>query len=111
LGFTVVDGRAAMCVIIIAASKLKVTDVLGFNPLSKDADDMISDKIKVLEEEIDEMNDEYINGVDHMFPVGPTYTFNGIEVPMFVTCSKNVSITSQLLPTVFSKMDELELFD
>jgi hypothetical protein len=37
LGFTAMDGRAIVCAIIIAASKLKVTDVTGFNPLSKDA--------------------------------------------------------------------------
>jgi hypothetical protein len=38
LGFTTGGGRAVMCAIIIAASKLKVTDVTGFNPLSKDAE-------------------------------------------------------------------------
>jgi hypothetical protein len=32
LGFTSADGRVVMCAIIIAASKLKLTDVTGFNP-------------------------------------------------------------------------------
>jgi hypothetical protein len=53
LVFTAVDGRAVMCAIIIAASKLKVTDVTGFNPLSKDTEDMSSDEMKVLEAEIE----------------------------------------------------------
>jgi hypothetical protein len=46
-----------------------------------------------------------------MFPFGPTCKFNGIEVPTFVTCSKNGSITSQLLTSMLPKMDQLEVFD
>jgi hypothetical protein len=48
LGFTAADGRAIMCAIIIAVSKLRVTYVTCFNPLSKDAEDMSSDEMKVL---------------------------------------------------------------
>jgi hypothetical protein len=55
LGFTAADGCAVMCAIIIAASKLKVIDVTGFNPLSKDAEDMSSDEMKVLEAEIEKI--------------------------------------------------------
>jgi hypothetical protein len=33
LGFTAADGRMVMCVIIIAASKLRVTNVTSFKPL------------------------------------------------------------------------------
>jgi hypothetical protein len=61
-------GVRVMCAIIITASKLKVTDVTGFNPLSKDAEGMISNEMKVLEEEIEQMKDEHSNGVDHMVP-------------------------------------------
>jgi hypothetical protein len=68
LGFTAADGRAVMCA-IIAASKLKVTDVTGFNPLSKDAEDTSREEMKVLEEEIEQMKDEHSNGVDRMFPL------------------------------------------
>jgi hypothetical protein len=68
LDFTATYGRAVMCVIIITASKLKVTGVLGCNPLSKDTEDSSSDEMEVLEEEIHEMKDEHTNGVDRMFP-------------------------------------------
>jgi hypothetical protein len=51
-GFTAMDGRAIMCTLIIAASKLKVSDVVGSNPLSKDTEEMISNEVKVLEEEV-----------------------------------------------------------
>jgi hypothetical protein len=111
LGFTAADRRAIMCAIIIAASKLKVTDVTGFNPLSMDAEDMSSDEMKVLEAEIEQMKDEHSKDVDRMFTFGPTCTFNGIELPTFVTCSKNDSIKSQLLPSMLRKMDQLEVFD
>jgi hypothetical protein len=111
LCFTAADGRAVMCAIIIAASKLKVTDVTGFNPLSKDAEDVSSDDMKLLEDEIEQMKDEHSNGVDRLFPFGPTCSFNGTEVPTFFTCSKNGIITSQLLTNMLCKMDDLELFD
>jgi hypothetical protein len=52
LGFTSADGHPIMCVIIIDASKLKVTDVTGFQPFSKDAEDMSCKEMKVLEEKI-----------------------------------------------------------
>jgi hypothetical protein len=100
-----------MYAIIIAASKLKVMDVTGFNPLSKDAEDMSSDKMKVLEEDIEAMKDEHSNGVDRMFQFRQKCTFIGVEVPIFVTCSNNGSITSQLMTNVLSKMDDLEIFN
>jgi hypothetical protein len=111
LGFAAADGRQVVCAIIIAASKLGLMDVTGSNPLSKDAEDMSSDEMKVLDEKIAAMKDEHSNGVDRMFPFGPTCTFNGSQVPTFITCSKNDSITSQLLTNMLSKMDNLELFD
>jgi hypothetical protein len=46
-----------------------------------------------------------------MFSFGLTCAFNGDEVPMFVTYSNNCSITSHLLTSILSKMDDLELFE
>jgi hypothetical protein len=80
LGFAAADGRAVMCAIVIVASKLNVTYVTGLNPLLKDAEDMSSDTMKVLQVEIEQMKDEHSNGVDRMFLFGPTCTLNGIEV-------------------------------
>jgi hypothetical protein len=60
LGFTSEYGRPDMCATLIAASKLKLTDVTGFNPLSKDAEDVSSDEMKVLDDEIAAMKDEHI---------------------------------------------------
>jgi hypothetical protein len=65
--------------------------------------------MKQLEAEIQSMKDEQSNGVDQMFPFGPTCTFIGVEVPTFVTCSKNGSITSQLLTNMLQTMDKLSL--
>jgi hypothetical protein len=53
LGFTAADGRAIMC----------VTDVMGFNPLSKDADDVSSDDMKLLEDEIEQIKDEHSTAI------------------------------------------------
>jgi hypothetical protein len=43
------------------------------------------------------MKDDHSNGAYLMLPSGSTCTFNGVEVPMFVMCSENGSITSQLI--------------
>jgi hypothetical protein len=56
-----------MCAIVIAATKLKVTDVTGYNPLSVDAEDVSNEEMRVLEEVISNMKDEHSNGVDRMF--------------------------------------------
>jgi hypothetical protein len=111
LGFTVANGYPTMCAIIIAASKLKVTNVMGFNPFSENAQDICGEEMKALQEEINATKDEHINGADRMFPFGTTCTFNGVELPTFVTCSKNGSTTSQLLTSMLAKMDEHSLFD
>jgi hypothetical protein len=111
LGFTAANGHPTMCAIIIAISKLKATYVTWHNLLSSDGQDIFGEEIKVLEEEIHPMKDEHSNGAYRMFPFGPICTFNGVEVPTFVTCSKHGSITSQLLANVLSKMDDYCLFD
>jgi hypothetical protein len=67
LGLMAADGCAIICVVIIAASRLEVMDVTGFIPLSKDAEDTSSNKMKVLEDEIEAMTYEHSNGVDHTF--------------------------------------------
>jgi hypothetical protein len=110
LGFTSATGEAVMYATIIAPSKL-LTDVTGGNPLSEDCGDYDKEHSQKLEDEIANMKDEHSNGVDRMFLFGPTCTFNGPTVPTFVTCSKNGSITSQLLTNILQKMDDMMLFD
>jgi hypothetical protein len=97
LGFTAGTGEAVLCAIIIATSKLKVTDVTGCNPLSEDCGDYDKEHTQKLEDEIANLKDEPINGVDQIFPFGPTCILNCVTVLTFVTCSKNGSITSELL--------------
>jgi hypothetical protein len=46
-----------------------------------------------------------------VFPFKSMCTFKGVEVPTFVTCSKNGIIASQLITNMWSKMDEYSLFD
>jgi hypothetical protein len=91
LGFTAANGQPTTCAIIIAVSKLKVRDVTGYNPLSSDGQDICGEAMKVLEEEIHAMKDEHSNGADRVFTFGPTCTFNGVQVPTFVTCSKKAA--------------------
>jgi hypothetical protein len=57
------------------------------------------------------MKDGHSNGIDRLFPFGPTCLLDGIEVPAFVTCSKNGSITSQLVTNMLQRMDYLKLFN
>jgi hypothetical protein len=85
LGFTAANGQTTMCAIIISESKLKVTDVTGYNPLSSDGQDVCGEAMKVLKKEIHAMKYENNSGVDRMFPFEPTCTFNSVQVPTFVT--------------------------
>jgi hypothetical protein len=73
--------------------------------LSKDGEDVSNEDVQGLETEIEEMKDLHRNGVDRVFTFGPTCIYNGIEVPTFVTCSKNGSITSKLLTNILQRMD------
>jgi hypothetical protein len=111
LGFTAGDGHPIVCAIFIAVSKLQVAYVTDFNPLLKDAEDATDKDMQGLETEIEEIKDEQSNGIGRMFPFGPTCTFNSIEVPMFVTCTKNGSITSELLANMLQRMGDFLLFD
>jgi hypothetical protein len=111
LGFTAANGHPTMCVTIITTSTLNVTDITGFNPLPDDAQDFCGEEMHALQEEISAIKDEHRNSAYRMFSFGPTCTFNGIEVPTFVTCSKNGSITSQLLTSMLAKIVEHCLFD
>jgi hypothetical protein len=46
LGFTAANGQPTICAIVSAASKLKVTDVTGYNPLSSDGQDIYGEAMK-----------------------------------------------------------------
>jgi hypothetical protein len=85
--------------------------VTSVNPLSKDVEDETDEDVQELEREIEEMKGEHSNCIDRMFPFGPTCAFNGIKVLTFFICSKNGSITSQLLNNMLQRMDDLLLFD
>jgi hypothetical protein len=106
IGFTTSNGQPIVYAIIIAASKLKVTGVTGFNLLSEYTKDVSGEEIKVLQEEIDAMKDDHSYGADCILPFRPTGTFNGVEVTTYVTCSKSGSITSQLLTNMLSRIDD-----
>jgi hypothetical protein len=47
---------------------LKLADMTGLTHLSKDAEDVSSDEMKVLDDKIEAMENENSNDVDHMFP-------------------------------------------
>jgi hypothetical protein len=49
LDFTAANGQPTMCAIVIAASKLKVIYVTGYNPLSSDGQGICGEAMKVLE--------------------------------------------------------------
>jgi hypothetical protein len=44
-------------------------------------------------------------------PGGPKCSYHGKEIPCFVGCSPNASITSEMLAAMLQMMDELEVFD
>jgi hypothetical protein len=99
LGFTAATGEPVMCVVIIAAKTLRPEVITGldiFAPKEGDEEDP----------DFAEKN----SGRGKMYPCGPTYTFQGKEVPCLVCNTKNGSITLDLLKLFLGKMDSLNLF-
>jgi len=62
--------------------------------------------IDMFAEEIRSVTDRnYYNsnsGKEKLYPGGPTYNFQGKEVPCMFHCSPNGSIISQILPTYWN---------
>jgi hypothetical protein len=66
LGFTEEGGHSVTCAIIITMSKLRVTNVMGCNPLSNDAEEIGDEDMQGLEKYVEEMKDEHSNGIGRM---------------------------------------------
>jgi hypothetical protein len=54
--------------------------------------------------------DKYKFGCDRLFPMGPKCKFQGKEVPCFVSCTENGSITSALLGKMLEAIDLAGVF-
>jgi hypothetical protein len=82
---------------------------LGFNCCSPDwkegMEDWDEDQIGGI------LTEEMMNGLEHIFPCGPTCDFHGTIVPSFVCWYPKGSITSSLLAFMLKQMDDLKLFD
>jgi hypothetical protein len=92
-----------MCAVIVSAKQLTAFEASGINYLSKDY-------LQPGSLEQNTTQNEYRYGCGRLFPMGPTCKLNSIEVPCFVCCSKNGSITSHMLPEMLKRMDDLGLF-
>jgi hypothetical protein len=92
-GFTAANVAPAMYCVIVAAKTLTASEASGINYLSEDflAEGTLEGK---------EKKDEFKSGCNRLFPMGPTCDFKGKDVPCFVSCSENGSITSHLFATV-----------
>ena len=88
-----------VCTVIIACKELQAQYMMGVvNPFA----DVIGD----------EMNfDDNQNGLDKLFPLGPSCDYNGQIIPCFIGCSKNGSITSKLLTNMVKHIKEYAKFD
>jgi hypothetical protein len=55
------------------------------------------------------LTEENMQGIDKIFPCGPTCEFNGVTVLCFVGWPPKGSITSALVAAILEAMDDLEL--
>ena len=55
--------------------------------------------------------DDNQNGLDKLFPLGPSCDYNGQIIPCFIGCSENGSITSKLLTNMVKHIEEYAKFD
>jgi hypothetical protein len=99
LGFTAATGETVACALVMKGKTIKSDMITGI--------DIFAD---VIGKETDE---DYItnnSGQGKRFPMGPTCTFRGKEVPCIVANTENGSITSELLAAFLEHLDRLELF-
>jgi hypothetical protein len=54
--------------------------------------------------------EKYKRGCERLFPMVPTCIFEGKQVPTFVCCTENGSITSFLLATMLKRIDDIGVF-
>lgn len=98
LGFTTATGHPLMCAIIFAAKELEYSWALGFDANAKWSGDHKDLRLNAGE-------------LGKPFPMGPSCTLNGVEVPTFCCCSENGSITADLLTDMLKTIDGLGVFD
>ena len=99
LGFTAATGEPVMCALIMKGKTIKADSITGI--------DIFAD---VVGKESDKEFVKNNTGQGKRFPMGPTCTFRGKEVPCLVANTENASITSVLLASFLKHMDRLELF-
>jgi hypothetical protein len=99
LGFTAATGDPVMCAIIFEGDEIRPEVATGL--------DIFAPVVG------DERDDDFFiknSGEGKRFPLGPTCTYHGKEVPCAIACSESGSITSSLLAGFLEVMDELDLF-
>ena len=95
LGFTSGTGEPVICAIIFAAETLSVEERLGLDIFADCKDDMFSVQ-------------NYKPG--KYFPGGPKCTFNGCDIPCYVTASPKGSITSVILADMLKWIDGIGVY-
>ena len=90
-------GEIVMYVIIFAASELSFLARMGLDMREINS----YDENVPLEDQV---------GPGKIFPGAPTSTYQGKEVPAYITFNKKGSMTGEILAGVLKRMDELELF-
>ena len=99
LGFTALNGKPVMCLVVIAGVHEKFEVECGINP---DATEVGS-----------RSDPDFFSknqGKGKLFPMGPECTYNGKRVPTMVRWSPSGSITSIILRDALATMDHLGLF-
>jgi hypothetical protein len=102
LTFTAGTGEPIMCSIILKSEKL-IEDI----PLGWSMGVDMSKNIETGETTVETYRKNYDNGA---MIGGPVCRFNGKEIPCFVCCSPNASITSDLLASMLEEIDKYNVF-
>jgi hypothetical protein len=97
-GFTDASEEPVIYAVSVAGKRLTATEASGYNPLSTGMD------------EPGNLEEHYKGGCERLFPMGPTCILQGKEVPTFVCCTDNGSITRSLLAAVIKIIDDIGVF-
>ena len=94
LRFMTAMGQTVCCIVIMACLEVEAKHILGHQPWAE------------INGEVTTNLNENTNGTEKYYPHGPTCFYSGKEIPCYITCSENGSITSVILAQILQYLLE-----
>jgi hypothetical protein len=106
LGLTLLSGEPLMCVVTIIDGK--VDDLLIRSSVDVESRFYKTGELKDSNDKYDHLLENM--GPGHQYPCGPTYSYNGKDIPCMVAFNPGGGITATILTDILRTLDKIEVF-